>query len=215
MMLPRDREKIHIYNIVRHLIMDTHTELEINKGKTKGVPMLSPESVTFAFVLIFLLRDHNQLAIDFSQAILTFQDPRVLLEEVDKAVKKQLVPAVQITCMLPLLEKLLSERTSRSRIAFMYIIARTLCRQSGMTKLDRATAIQLWEAIWTIAIRAPLIEEEWKEAEERNDLKGWKQNIQIHAKEKWKHFSKNQLPRAEQLTKDYHEKMQEFLNFTA
>lgn len=176
--------------------------------------MLSPESVTFALVLIFLLRDNTQLMVELSQAILTFQDPKPILEKVDEAVKKQLVPAVQITCILPLVEKLLSEVSTRSRVAFIYIIARLFCRQNGVTKLDRATAIQLWQAIWTIAIRVPFIEEEWKAAEKINDLKDWKQSIQIHAKEKWKHFSKNQLPRIDQLTKDYYEKMQEFLNFT-
>lgn len=135
------------------------------KNKVK-IPTLSPESVTFALVIISCLQENAQMLMQFVHSLLTLQDPKDSAKELEEAIKKQILPAVQMTCSLPLAEKLLlEEHSARAAIAFIYIMARLIYRQMGKAEMKPAEYGELWKSIWQIGRMFPIIERDWKRAE--------------------------------------------------
>lgn len=176
-----------------------------NKDPAVRIPKLSPESVTLAFIVISCMHENSELLMRFVQSLFTLHDPKDSANELETALKKQIQPAAQMTCMLPLADKLvLEERSARAAVAFIYILLRLTYQKIGTTKLGPAESRDLWKQIWQVARLFPTVEQEWKDAEERDDLRGWQLAVQEHAREKWKYFGKKQLPqfddRVSQLT---------------
>lgn len=172
---------------------------------TVRIPKLSPESVTLAFIVISCIHENSELLMRFVQSFLSLYDPKDSANELEMALRKQIEPAAQLTCILPLADKLvLEERSGRAALAFIYILLRLTYQKIGTTKLGHAESRGLWKQIWQMARHFPKVEQEWKDAEERGDLREWQSVMQDHAREKWKYFSKRQLPqfddRVSQLT---------------
>lgn len=187
---------------------------DIEKKNVK-IPPLSPESVTLAFAMVFCIQENSQILFQFIQSIFMLQEPKALAKDLEETIKKQILPAVQMTCALPLLEKLvLEEHSARAAISFIYILMRLFHKQMGATTLKPAQSRDLWKRIWEMAQLFPVIEKEWKSAEEANDLRGWQLEMQERAKEKWKYFSKAQLPQTNERISQLFEKMQAFLSLS-
>ena len=188
-----------------------------NKNEKKGVriPSLTPESVTLAFIIIFCIQENSQMLLQFIQNLLMIEDPKDSAEGLEEVFKKQILPAAQMTCALPLAEKLLlEEHSARSAVSFIYIIMRLIYQKMGMTVLKPAESRDLWKRIWEMARFFPVIEKEWKHSEEANDLREWQKAMQDHAREKWKYFNKKQLPKTNQRINYLCEKMQTFLSLS-
>lgn len=188
-----------------------------NDIETKNVkiPPLSPESVTLAFVAVFCFQENSQMLFQFIQSIFMLQEPKAIAKDLEETIKKQILPAVQMTCALPLVEKLLiEEHSARAAISFIYILMRLIHKQMGTTTLKPAESRDLWKRIWEMAQLFPVIEKEYKRAEEANDLRGWQLEMQEHAREKWKYFSRAQLPQTNERIIRLYEKMQTFLSLS-
>lgn len=186
-----------------------------NKKNKIRIPKLSPESVTLALVVISCLQENSQVLMQIVQSLLMLQDPKDSVKELEGAIKKQILPAVQMTCSLPLAEKfLMEEHSARAAVAFIYIMARLIYRQMGMTEMKPADYGELWKKIWQIGRMFPIIERDWKRAEDTNDLRGWQEEMQTNAKDKWKYFTNKQLPLANDRINQLNEKMQSFLRLS-
>ena len=179
------------------------------------IPKLSPESVAFALVVISCFQENSQILMQFIQSLLTLQDPKDSAKELEGVIKKQILPAVQMTCSLPLAEKfLLEEHSARAAIAFIYIMARLIYQKMGKAEMKPAEYGELWKSIWQIGRMFPIIERDWKRAKEVNDLRGWQEEMQENAKDKWKYFINKQLPLANERINQLNEKMQSFFTLS-
>lgn len=104
----------------------------------------------------------------------------------EESLKKQILPAAKLTCLLPPAEKTFLENLScENAVAFIYILFRLLYKHIGNPEPSRKDSIELWERIWDFAQQIPIVKAEWEQMEERNDLKGWKKDLQEYARNKW------------------------------
>lgn len=172
------------------------------------IPKLSPESVTLALIVISFIQENSLMIMPMLQKFLKLQDPKDSVKEFEGAIKKQIYPAVQMTCVLPLVEKfILEEHSARATVAFIYIVARLLYQQMGI-EMKPVDFTDLWKKIWQHGRMFPTIDREWKRAEDLNDLRGWQEEMQENAKEKWKYFINKQQPLAKERINQLNEKMQ-------
>lgn len=186
-----------------------------NENKGVKIPPLSPESVTLAFVAVFCFQENSQMLHQFIQSIFMLQEPKKIAKDLEETIKKQILPAAQMTCALPLVEKLLlEEHSARAAVSFIYIIMRLIYQKMGATALKPAESRDLWKRIWEMARLFPVIEKEWKRSEEAGDLRGWQLEMQEHAREKWKYFSRTQLPQTNERISRLYEKIQTFLSLS-
>jgi len=184
-----------------------------NPRAAPKIPKLSPESVTLAFIVTSCANQNSELLSRFIQSLLTLQDPKDSAKDIEMALVNQIPQAAQMTCILPLAEKLLlDERSARGAVAFIYIVVRMIHQKMGTAELQHGESKDLWKRIWEMARLFPVIEEEWKSAEGLNDLRGWQLAMQEHAREKWKYFIKKQLPRIDDRTNQLVERMRAILS---
>jgi hypothetical protein len=109
----------------------------------------------------------------------------------------------------------LENRTSENAVALIYILFRLLYKHMGNPEPNRKESIELWERIWEFVQQFPIVKNEWAEMEERNDLKGWKKDLQQYSRNKWKYFSNEHLPRVDERVKYVCENLRSFLNIAS
>lgn len=186
-----------------------------NKGPAVKVPKLSPESVTLAFIIISCMHENTELLMRFIQSLLALNDPQDSANELEVTLKKQIQPAAQLTCILPLADKLvLEERSARAAVSFIYILLRLIYQKMGSAKPVPAESKELWKQIWAVARLFPMVEQEWSSADAEGDLRGWQLEIQEHAREKWKYFSKKQLPQLDDRVSELSARMMSMFSST-
>lgn len=194
----------------------TTIEQENQEEKEVKIPHLSPESVTIAFTIILSFQENSQLLFQFLQSILKLQDPKDSAKILETAIKQQILPATQLTCSLPLADKLLLEEFSaRSAIAFIYIIMRLIYPKMLMRELKQGDFKDLWVKLWEIGQMFPIIRKEWENAEKINNLRGWQEEMQEYAGDKWKYFNNKQLPLANERIVRLNSKMQSLLSLSS
>jgi hypothetical protein len=185
-------------------------------GKTKRfqvkVPNISPEAVTIAFSIFFCFHENSQQFVPLIQKLLMLQSPDDSIQGLEDSFKKQILPAAQLACLLPMFEKWFADnRSSQNAVTFFYIVFRMVNKHLGKAELTKMEAIELWERIWKFVHQLPIVKTEWEEMEKRNDLKGWKKELQETARNKWTYFNNQQMPKYNDQVKYICENILEFL----
>jgi hypothetical protein len=180
------------------------------------IPPISAQTVTLTFAILFCFQENSQLFIQLIQEMLALQNSEDFSKGLEESLNRQILPAAQLTCLLPLAEKMfLENRTSENAVALIYILFRLLYKHMGNPEPNRKESIELWERIWEFVPQFPIVKNEWAEMEERNDLKGWKKDLQEYSRNKWKYFSNEHLPRFDERVKYVCENLRSFLNIAS